>query len=100
VQPVGPDGKPDADLQIAVDSCRCGHGPVVLINSDGKGRELIGDPKSPARYFVIGWWTSDHYGPTSRTYRQRQQRPRCPLPRASRRRGLGKDEAVVLATAT
>jgi ethanolamine utilization protein EutN len=54
VQPVGPDGKPDADPQIAVDPLGAGAGQRVLINSDGRGsRELIGDPKSPARYFVI-----------------------------------------------
>jgi len=54
VQPVGPTGQPDGDPNVAVDSLGAAPGQRVLINSDGKGsRELIGDPKSPARYFVI-----------------------------------------------
>jgi ethanolamine utilization protein EutN len=54
VQPVGPDGKPDGDPNVAVDPLGAGAGQRVVINSDGKGsRQLIGDDKTPARYFVI-----------------------------------------------
>ena len=54
VQPVGPTGQPDTDPVVAVDSLGCSPGQRVVINSDGKGsRQLIGDDKTPARYFVI-----------------------------------------------
>jgi ethanolamine utilization protein EutN len=54
VQPVGADGKPEADPQIAVDSLGASPGQRVLINSDGRGsRELVGDAKTPARFFMI-----------------------------------------------
>ena len=54
VQPVGPDGRPDADPQIAVDRHGAAPGQRVVLNSDGKAsRQLIGDEKTPARYFVI-----------------------------------------------
>ena len=54
VQPIGPDGKPEADPQLAVDPLGAAAGQKVVINSDGRGsRELIGDPKSPARFFMI-----------------------------------------------
>ncbi len=54
VQPIGPDGKPEADPQIAVDSLGAGPGQRVVVNGDGKAaRELIGNDKTPVRYFVI-----------------------------------------------
>jgi ethanolamine utilization protein EutN len=54
-QPLGADRKPEADPIIAVDKLGSGVGQVVVLNSDGKGaRELIGNEKSPARWFVIG----------------------------------------------
>jgi microcompartment protein CcmK/EutM len=54
VQPIGPTGQPDGDPNVAVDPLGAGQGQRVLINSDGKGsRQLIGDDKTPARYFVI-----------------------------------------------
>lgn len=45
----------EADPVVAVDKLGSGIGQVVILNSDGKGaRELIGDDKSPVRWFVIG----------------------------------------------
>ena len=54
VQPVGPDGRPDADPQLAIDSLGVSPGQRVAINCDGKAsRDLVGDGNTPARYFVI-----------------------------------------------
>ena len=54
VQPVGADGRPDGDPNVVVDSLGASPGQRVVINSDGKAsRQLIGDDKTPARYFVI-----------------------------------------------
>ena len=47
--------QPEGDAIIAVDSIGGRSGDTVLLNSDGKGaRDLIGDQKSPVRWFVIG----------------------------------------------
>ena len=55
VQPLNNARQPEADPVIAVDKLGSGPGSVVVLNSDGKGaRELIGDDKSPVRWFVIG----------------------------------------------
>ena len=55
VQPLNNARQPEADPVIAVDKLGSAPGSVVLLNSDGKGaRELIGDEKSPVRWFVIG----------------------------------------------
>jgi ethanolamine utilization protein EutN len=55
VQPLSIDRKPEADPIIAVDRLGAGTGTLVILNSDGKGaRELIGDEKSPVRWFTIG----------------------------------------------
>jgi ethanolamine utilization protein EutN len=55
VQPLDPDGRPDADPVLAIDMLGAGHGAKVLISNDGKGtREMIGDTTSPVRWSVIG----------------------------------------------
>jgi ethanolamine utilization protein EutN len=55
VQMLGVARQPEADPVIAVDKLGSAPGSVVVLNSDGKAaRELIGDDKSPARWFVIG----------------------------------------------
>jgi len=55
VQPLNNRREPEADPVVAVDKLGSGPGSTVLLNSDGKGaRELIGDDKSPVRWFVIG----------------------------------------------
>jgi ethanolamine utilization protein EutN len=47
--------EPEADPVVAVDKLGSGVGQTVILNCDGKGaRELIGDEKSPVRWFVIG----------------------------------------------
>ena len=47
--------EPEADPVVAIDKLGSGPGQMVVLNSDGKGaRELIGDDKSPVRWFVIG----------------------------------------------
>ena len=44
-----------AEPVVAVDKLGSGMGDTVVLNSDGKAaRELIGDDKSPVRWFVIG----------------------------------------------
>lgn len=55
VQPLNNARQPEADPVVAVDKLGSAPGSVVILNSDGKGaRELIGDDKSPVRWFVIG----------------------------------------------
>jgi ethanolamine utilization protein EutN len=55
VQMLGAARGPEADPVIAIDSLGCAPGHTVILNSDGKGaRELIGNDKSPVRWFVIG----------------------------------------------
>jgi ethanolamine utilization protein EutN len=54
VQPVGSDGKPETDPLVAIDSLGASPGQRVLINSDGRAsRELVGDDKTPARFFMV-----------------------------------------------
>ena len=55
VQPLNNARQPEADPVVAVDKLGSAPGTMVILNSDGKGaRELIGDEKTPARWFVIG----------------------------------------------
>jgi ethanolamine utilization protein EutN len=55
VQMLGPTRLPEADPILAVDKLGSGVGQVVVLNSDGKAaREMIGNDKSPVRWFVIG----------------------------------------------
>jgi len=55
VQMLGINRQPEADPVVAVDKLGSAPGSVVILNSDGKAaRELIGDEKSPVRWFVIG----------------------------------------------
>jgi len=55
VQPLSIERKPEADCIIAVDRLGAGAGSLVILNSDGKAaRDLIGDEKSPVRWFIIG----------------------------------------------
>jgi ethanolamine utilization protein EutN len=55
VQPLNNAREPEADPVIAADKFAAATGQTVILNLDGKAaRELIGDDKSPVRYFVIG----------------------------------------------
>lgn len=54
VQPIGSDRKPEADPQVVVDRLGAGPGQRVVLNSDGRAaRELVGNDKTPVRFFVI-----------------------------------------------
>ena len=47
--------QPEGDAIVAVDKLGSAPGSMVILNCDGKGaRELVGDDKSPVRWFVIG----------------------------------------------
>lgn len=55
VQMLGSGRRPEADPVVAADKFGAAPGQTVILNADGKAaRELIGDPKSPVRWFVIG----------------------------------------------
>lgn len=55
VQPVNVRREPEADPIVAVDRIGSGRGNLVVLNSDGKeAREVVGDEKTPVRFFVIG----------------------------------------------
>ena len=55
VQMLGIDGKAEGDCVVAVGKFAAGLGQTVIVDSDGQGtRELVGDEKSPARWFIIG----------------------------------------------
>lgn len=55
VQPLNVKREPEADPVVAVDKFSAAAGQTVILNTDGKGaRELVGDEKSPVRYFIIG----------------------------------------------
>ena len=55
VQMLGSTRKPEADPVVAADKFGAAPGQTVILNADGKAaREMIGDPKSPVRWFVIG----------------------------------------------
>jgi ethanolamine utilization protein EutN len=46
--------QPEADPVIAVDSLGAGSGSLVLLDTDGKhARELIGNEKSPVRWYTV-----------------------------------------------
>lgn len=54
-QMLGPTRQPDGEAVVAVDKLGSDVGHLVVLNSDGKGaRDLIGNDKSPVRWFVIG----------------------------------------------
>ena len=55
VQPLNQARQPEADPVLAVDKLGAGTRDTVVIDTDGKGvRELVGNEKSPARWFVVG----------------------------------------------
>lgn len=54
-QPIGATGAPEGAPQIAIDSHGAGMHQQVIISSDGsEARKAVGDPKSPARWLVVG----------------------------------------------
>jgi ethanolamine utilization protein EutN len=54
VQPLGAGGVPEAEPLVAIDKMGAGAGQRVVLSNDGRGaREMIGDAKSPVRWFVV-----------------------------------------------
>jgi ethanolamine utilization protein EutN len=54
-QPINGAGQPEGVPQIAIDSLGAGMHQHVVISSDGSAaRAAVKDPKSPARWLVIG----------------------------------------------
>jgi len=54
-QPIGAAGDPEGAPQIAIDAHGAGMHQRVVISSDGsEARKAVGDPRSPARWLVVG----------------------------------------------
>jgi microcompartment protein CcmK/EutM len=54
-QPIGANGVPEGPPQVAIDPHGAGIHQRVVVSSDGAAaRKCVGDPKSPARWMVIG----------------------------------------------
>ncbi len=54
-QPIGHTGDPEGAPQIALDSHGAGLHQRVVISSDGAAaRQAVQDPKSPARWIILG----------------------------------------------
>ena len=54
-QPISPEGEPEGAPQVAIDALGAALHERVIISSDGSAaRAAVGDPKSPARWMVIG----------------------------------------------
>jgi ethanolamine utilization protein EutN len=54
-QPIGQNGDPEGAPQVAIDPHGAGMHQRVVISSDGSAaRQAVKDPKSPARWIVIG----------------------------------------------
>jgi ethanolamine utilization protein EutN len=55
VQPIGVDRTPEADVVMAVDKLGAAPGHTVVLNTDGKAaREVVGDEKTPVRFWISG----------------------------------------------
>jgi ethanolamine utilization protein EutN len=56
VQPVAADlRQPDGEPLLVIDHLGAACGAWVVVSNDGQGaRELVGDPRSPVRWFVLG----------------------------------------------
>jgi len=54
-QPISQGGDPEGAPQVAIDAHGAGLHQRVIISSDGSAARLaVGDPKSPARWMIIG----------------------------------------------
>ena len=55
VQPVNVQRQPEADPIVVVDRLGSATGHLVVLNSDGKAaRDVVGDDKTPVRFWVSG----------------------------------------------
>jgi len=54
-QPIDGAGRPEGTPQVAIDPHGAGLHEQVIISSDGLAtRQAVGDPKSPARWMIVG----------------------------------------------
>jgi microcompartment protein CcmK/EutM len=54
-QPISGNGAPEGPPQVAIDPHGAGMHQRVVLSSDGAAaRKVVNDPKSPARWLVIG----------------------------------------------
>jgi ethanolamine utilization protein EutN len=54
-QPIGAQGEPEGEPQVAIDPHGAGLHQRVVISSDGAAaRKAVGDEKSPVRWIIIG----------------------------------------------
>jgi len=54
-QPLDIHERPDGEPLLVMDNLGANVGSLVVLSNDGQGaRELVGDNKSPARWFVLG----------------------------------------------
>jgi microcompartment protein CcmK/EutM len=54
-QPINQAGQPEGSPQVAIDAHGAGMHQRVILSSDGSAaRAAVGDPKSPARWMIIG----------------------------------------------
>ena len=54
-QPINGAGDPEGSPQVAIDPHGAGMHQRVVISSDGSAaRQAVGDPRSPARWMVVG----------------------------------------------
>ena len=54
-QPIGQSGTPEGAPQVAIDAHGAGMHQRVIMSSDGAAtRKAVGDPKSPARWMIVG----------------------------------------------
>jgi len=54
-QPLLPGGGPDGEPLLVIDRLGAAVGGRVIISNDGAGaRQMVGDDKSPVRWFVLG----------------------------------------------
>ena len=71
VQVLTPDGKPDGEPLLAIDSLGAGAGEIVIVCNDGsEARRMVGIRNSPARWFVMGSLTkkSPEFNPEIRPF--------------------------------
>ena len=62
-QPIASNGVAEGPPQVAIDPLGAGMHQRVVLSSDGAAtRTLVGDPKSPARWLVIGIVDEDQSG--------------------------------------
>ncbi|MCS7167807.1 MAG: EutN/CcmL family microcompartment protein [Gemmatales bacterium] len=54
-QPLDKNQRPDGEPLLVIDQLGASIGSLVILSNDGQGaRELVRDPNSPVRWFVLG----------------------------------------------